>query len=138
MNWGGKMVVATTVAFGLTGVALGFGHERGHHGTMGRRPDGTDRILERVVHPCHAGCFDESRTCTEAATSTASTCVANSCGGDVTAAQAACKSGKTSTCQNAMGALRTCAQTCTDTAATSQQSCRTTMASCLGRCGQAS
>ena len=134
MNWGGKLIAATAVAFGLTGVALGFGHGRGHHGPMG--PDNADRILERVVHPCHATCFDESRTCSEAVNSTASSCVTNSCSGDVSTAQTACKSGKTSACQNAMGTLRTCAQTCTDTAATSGQSCRTTMASCLGKCGQ--
>jgi len=134
MNWGGRLIAATAVAFGLTGVALGFGHGRGHHGPMG--PDNADRILERVVHPCHATCFDESRTCSEAVNSTASTCITSACSGDVGTAQTACKSGKTSACQNAMGTLRTCAQTCTDTAATSGQSCRTTMASCLGKCGQ--
>jgi hypothetical protein len=136
MNTSGRIVLATVLGLALTSVALGFGHARSHGPGAGHAQGGAGRILERVVHPCSAGCLDANRTCVETATSTATSCVTSSCASDVAAAQTACKSGRTSACQTAMGPLRTCAQPCTDTAATSDSACRTTMTSCLATCGR--
>jgi len=122
---------------GTSGVAWGwFGHEHGHQGGPFGPQAGAERVIERLVHPCRAGCFDTSRTCFKSGVSNVPTCVTGKCASEVTAAQVACKSGETSGCREAMNTLRICSQPCTDTIATSQATCRTTMMSCLSSCGQ--
>jgi len=131
----GTIVPALAIALGLATVASAHGmkHDGGPHG---RFHHGPDRLVERLVFPCRAGCFDTSRACFQTAASTAESCARSSCGSEITAAQNACKAGRTSGCQSAVAALRSCATSCTDTAATSFAACKNTMSSCTASCGQ--
>ena len=138
MNRRSTIAIMGILSLGMTSAAWGwFGHEHANHpgGPFGPQA-GADRVIQRLVHPCRAGCFDTSRTCVKAGASTVPGCVSSKCASEVTAAQVACKSGETSGCRDAMNTLRICAQPCTDTIATSQASCRTTMMNCLSTCGQ--
>jgi len=138
MNTSGRIVPVIIFALSLATVAWGHGYGRGgSHGPGG--PFGghaENRLLERLIFPCRAGCFDASRTCFGTVSSTAETCATGSCASEITAAQTACKPGQTSACRTAVATLQTCTKSCTDTAATSLSSCRTTMTSCVATCGQ--
>jgi hypothetical protein len=138
MNKSGRIAPMIVAVMSLTTAAWGYGFGPGGPHGGGGHWDGHpgDRLLERLVFPCRAGCFDASRTCFGNVASTAETCVAGSCPSEITAAQTACKPGRTSACRTTMDTLRTCAGTCSDTAATSFTSCRTTMTGCLATCGQ--
>jgi hypothetical protein len=106
------------------------------HGFHGRGGPGGG-VLEQLVHPCQAACGETARGCFEDASSTAASCISSTCGAQVTAAQSACKAGRSSTCQNAMNALRSCGQSCLDADATSSATCRTNHNSCIAACDTA-
>jgi hypothetical protein len=138
MSKSGRIVPVVVLALSMAAVAWGHGsgHGRFRGPDGGHRGGGPDRLIERLIFPCRAGCLDASRTCFQTVGSTAETCVTGSCASEITAAQTACHAGRTSTCQTAVSALRTCAQSCTDTAATSLSTCHATLTSCLATCGE--
>jgi hypothetical protein len=136
-SWKAIVVVATFVV-GVT--AFAWAHGPGGRGFRGGPGGGrgprAGLLIEQLVFPCRADCFDADRTCGETAEAAAETCVAGSCATEITAAQTACRADRTSSdCQTAVTALKTCAQTCLDTRATALAACRTTASSCLTTCG---
>jgi hypothetical protein len=143
MNRSGRMLVvpAAVLALGLAGAAWAHGGRGrgffGGDGEMGGRHGGCGGgVVQRLVFPCRAGCFDAAKSCFETAKTTALSCVSGSCGTQVTAAQTACQADRRSTgCETALDALKTCAQSCTDAAETATSSCRTTAKSCVTACG---
>src|SRR5689334_5316813 len=97
------IVVATVLALGVASAALGFEHHKGDG------PDGEfghgNRLVQRLIFPCRAGCFDTSRTCFQTAASAAESCATSQCGSQITAARTACTPGQTSACETAVTTL---------------------------------
>src|SRR5215475_7250668 len=95
----------------------------GEPGFRGPRPEG-GRLLERLIDSCRARCFDQARTCRDAAETTMLTSVQGSCPGQIQAAQIACKPDHTSPgCQDAKSTLRSCAQPAMKTLRSDLYSC---------------
>lgn len=79
--------------------------ERPHEGPPG------GRLLDRLIDPCRAKCFDKVRTCRDGAEANALGEIQNDCSTLVQAAQSACATDHTSQgCQAAKYTLRSCAQ----------------------------
>ena len=107
----------------------------------GRPPEG--RLLEQLIYPCRARCFDQMRTCRDGAEASALATIQSSCNsGDsgqntspLQAAQIACKSDHTSQpCQAARSALHSCAQHDLMTLRTTLRGCRDTAETCVDAC----
>ena len=109
----------------------------------GRPPEG--RLLEQLIYPCRARCFDQMRTCRDGAEASALATIQSSCNsGDsgqnpspLQAAQIACKSDHTSqACQTARSALRSCAQSALTTLRSDLYKCHnpTDMEQCVEAC----
>lgn len=95
------IVPLAVLGLGLTAMAWGHGFgRRGFHGPggpPGGRPGGhPGMLIERLVFPCQADCFEAGRPCIDAAESTAETCAAGSCATEITTAQTACQADRTS------------------------------------------
>ena len=136
---GSRTMIVPLAVLGLSLTAMAWGHGfpgRGFHGLAGRPGGHSGMLLERLVFPCQADCFDAGRTCVEAAETAAETCAGASCATEITTAQAACQTDRTSSdCQTAVTALHTCAQSCIDTQTSAVSSCRSTVSTCLTTCG---
>jgi hypothetical protein len=137
------------ISFVVTGVAvlaLGLAASAWAHGFRGgpferggepgpRGPRGGG-VLQLLIFPCRAGCFDAARTCGEPAESAAVTCAEESCGSEIQAARTACQADpRSEDCRNARAALLECAQPCLDAAHSTLESCRDTLEECLSTCG---
>jgi hypothetical protein len=72
------------------------------------------RLLDRLVEPCHAKCFDQVRSCRDAAEASTLNDLqspTNACATQIAVAQSACATDHASQgCQAAKSALRSCAQ----------------------------
>jgi hypothetical protein len=129
-----KLLVASVALFMLS---LGFSHvawARGDHGGVGGRgfPGG---VLQQLIFPCQAECRDSAQACGETATSEGVTCIQSACTTQVQAAQTACAADRTAqVCKDAVGALRTCGESCLTTFQTAASACRDTAESCRDAC----
>ncbi len=111
--------------------ALAHGRGGGPHG--GGFPDGG--VLQQLIHPCGATCFEDARTCRETARTTALTCVQNACAAQVSAARGACTPNSTfKACQTATGNLHTCAASCLDAFRSAGGTCRDSARTCIASC----
>ena len=130
---------AATVILGVALTASGRGFRGGPGpedgpGFRGPRPGG---LLQQLVFPCRAGCFDTARTCHEAAESAAVDCGQQTCDAPIQAARAACQTDVTSdACATARTALASCLSPCVSAAETAFSSCRDAVEGCLATCGE--
>jgi len=137
-----RSTVVSTLAILFLGLAVsawGHGFHRGpfrHTGGAGLRDLHSGGLLQRLIFPCSAGCFDADRTCDDTAKSAAVTCAEQTCDASIQAARTACQAAPTSEdCQTARTALLQCIQPCTETEQSAVTSCRTTLQACLTTCG---
>jgi hypothetical protein len=76
----------------------------------GRQPGG--RLLEKLLDPCRASCFDQMRSCRDGAEGSTLGALQQDCSTPIATAKSACATDHTSQgCQAAKSALRSCAQT---------------------------
>jgi len=126
------VLVTTMLVMGFTAPAWA----RGQHGGGGG-PGHAGGVFEELIFPCRAECSDTARSCFEEASDAASSCIASACGTQVTAAQAACKGGRSTACRDAVSAVRSCGASCLDTRATAAEACRSERNGCVAACDAA-
>ena len=82
---------------------------------LAQRPPGgppVGRLLEQLIDPCRTTCFDTVRTCHDTAEAEALASAQSTCATEIQTAQRACATTNrpSQACQDAVSALRTCAQ----------------------------
>jgi hypothetical protein len=104
----------------------------------GPRPGGGSALLNDLIFPCQATCFNNESTCSATAQSTALTAIQGACSSDITAAQTACDTTSySSACRTAVGTLATCAKSELQTYRSAVGTCNQTLHTCLDACDMA-
>src|SRR5262245_206913 len=109
----------------------------GGPGFLGPGPGGppAGRLLERLIDPCRPACFDTARNCHETAEANAMASVQSPCAAQIQVAQGVCTTSRTSPdCQNAVRALRTCAQPYLTSLRSDFNACRSAAEACVDAC----
>jgi hypothetical protein len=92
-------------------------------------------LLAQLIYPCPTDCLNTARVCYDAADTAALACVSSACPTEIQAAQTACADDRRSeSCQDAVGALQDCADTCLDTRAAEVDECRDDLSDCRDAC----
>ena len=135
-----SLTLAVAVMAWAHGPMGGFG-DRGPHGNfggggpLGLRPGGSSGgLLQELIFPCQGDCVSSFHTCSDTADSAALMCIGAACETEIQAAQDACATERTQGCQDALTALRTCAQSCLSTRQMSLLDCANTLRSCRQGC----
>lgn len=134
------MTALALLMLGLTIPAGARGPGRGGPGAAGLPGPGPEGgfaggVLEQLISPCRAGCLATARDCRDAAETSVLSCVQDVCATEITTAQSACATDRTSqSCQDAVSALRTCAQTCLETFHDAVTACRDALGVCRDTC----
>ncbi len=98
-------------------------------------PGGGAALLNELIYPCQALCFNTDSSCTAAAQTAALNAIGSSCSGDVTTAQTECDTTPfSSACRNAVSALGACAKTDVQTYYSAVGTCNSSLATCLQAC----
>ena len=114
--------------------------ERPHGGPgfPGPGPGGppAGRLLERLIDKCRPACFDAARDCRDKAEADALVSVPSHCtSSEIPTAQSACATNRASqACQDAMRALRTCAQPSLTSLRSAVSACHNDAETCVEAC----
>jgi hypothetical protein len=144
MQRGRSSFVAATMAMLLAGGATAAWSHGFGRGPFGRRGPGGPHgpefggLVQRLIFPCKADCFEAGRPCVEAAESDAVACGEETCDTEIQSARTACATDPAAdACGTARSALLTCLVPCLDAAQSTHSACRTTLQSCLDACDTA-
>jgi len=146
LHHGNRLGVVMTLSLLLLSVAFPAGARgpaRGGFGPPGFRGPGpvdgfTGRVLEQLISPCRANCFDTTRACHDMAETAALGCAQEPCATEIATAQSACATAPPSqACRVAVRALRSCSEACLDTFRDAVASCRDALEGCLDSCESA-
>jgi hypothetical protein len=101
------------------------------------RSGGATTLLNELIYPCQAACFNTDSSCTAAAQTAALSAIGSACTSDVTAAQTACDTTPfSSACRSAVSALGACAKTDLQTYNMALRACSSAQETCLEACEQ--